>query len=93
MTFIGGFALLAFTVGTHVTAAHLELPAIRDGRAPVVAAVAGGVLLAMAGRVVADLTDTYFEHLTWAGAMWIAGTGVWVLGLAPWWLGIRRSAS
>ncbi len=91
VTFIGGFALLAFTVATHVTAAHLELPDVRDGRAPVVGVVAGAVLAAMVGRVVADLTETYFEHLTWAGAVWIAGTSVWMLGLAPWWLGLRRS--
>jgi hypothetical protein len=89
VTFIGGFGLLAFAVGTHVTAAHLELPAIRDGRAPVVAVVAGTVLAAMVGRLMADVTDTYFEHLAWAGGLWIAGTAVWVLRLVPSWLGLR----
>jgi uncharacterized protein involved in response to NO len=92
VTFIGGFGLLAFTVATHVTAAHLELPALRDGRAPIVAVVAGAVLAAMVGRVVADVTDSYFEHLAWAGVIWIAGTGAWTLALTPWWLGIRRSS-
>jgi uncharacterized protein involved in response to NO len=89
VTFVGGFGLLAFTVATHVTAAHLELPALRDGRSPIVAVVAGGVLAAMVGRVLADITDTYFEHLAWAGIYWIAGTGAWTVALAPWWLGRR----
>jgi len=90
VTFIGGFGLLAFTVATHVTAAHLELPAMRDGRAPLVGVVAAAVLAAMVGRVMADVTDTYFEHLAWAGTIWIAGTGVWTLGLARRWLGSGR---
>lgn len=93
VTFVGGFGLLAFTVATHVTAAHLELPALRDGRAPIVAVVAGAVLAAMVGRVVADITDTYFEHLAWAGVIWIAGTGVWTAALAPWWIGRRTTSS
>ena len=72
LCFGGGLGLLGFAGATHVTAAHLELPAIRDGRAPIVAVVGGAVLAAMVGRVMADVTGTYFEHLTWAGGIWIA---------------------
>ncbi len=90
VTFIGGFGLLAFTVATHVSAAHLDLPALRDGRSPVVAILAVGILLAMSGRVTADATDTYFEHLVAAAVAWIVGTAVWAACLAPAWL--RRDA-
>jgi uncharacterized protein involved in response to NO len=86
VTFIGGFALLAFAVATHVTAAHLELPRLRDGRPPVVAALALALLLATATRVAADATGSYFEHLAVAGALWILGTGLWVARLLPAWL-------
>jgi uncharacterized protein involved in response to NO len=89
VTFIGGFALLAFSVASHVTASHLDLPRLRDGRSPLVAGVAGAVLVAMLGRVTADATQTYFEHLASAGVVWIAGTAVWVAALLPRWLGRR----
>jgi len=85
VTFIGGFALLAFAVATHVTAAHLELPDLRDGRPRVVAVMAGAVLLTMLGRLTADFVATYFEHLATSGIIWIAGTGFWFASLAgPW---------
>jgi hypothetical protein len=91
VTFIGGFGLLAFAVATHVTAAHLELPDIRDGRSPVVAIIAAAVLTAMAGRVIADATGSYFEHLAAAGAVWITGTAIWMTRLAPhWWQEARK---
>jgi uncharacterized protein involved in response to NO len=90
LTFIGGFGLLAISVGTHVTASHCEgLPAIRDGRATIVRVVAGAVLLAAVGRVIADATGTYFEHLAAAALLWIAATSLWVARLLPAWVGRR----
>jgi uncharacterized protein involved in response to NO len=89
VTFIGGFALLALAVATHVTAAHLDLATLRDGRSGLVATVAVTSLLAMAARFIADATHTYFEHLVAAGAIWIAGTGCWMVALLPRWLGRR----
>jgi uncharacterized protein involved in response to NO len=85
VTFIAGFGLLAIAVATHVTASHLSLPELRDGRARTIAVVAGAILIATAGRVTADATATYFEHLAAAGAVWIAGTGVWFVRLLPAW--------
>jgi uncharacterized protein involved in response to NO len=87
VTFIGGFGLLAFAVATHVTAAHLELESIRDGRSRLVAIVAGASLVAMLGRVTADATRTYFEHLAASGAIWIVGSAIWLGTLAPRWFG------
>jgi uncharacterized protein involved in response to NO len=90
VTFIGGFALLALAVATHVTAAHLDLVTLRDGRARVVAVVAVTSLLAMLGRFIADATHTYFEHLAFAGVLWIAGSAYWMATLLPHWLGRRE---
>jgi uncharacterized protein involved in response to NO len=90
VTFIGGFGLLALSVGTHVTASHCEgLPVLRDGRSTFVRVVASAVLLVAGGRVVADLTATYFQHLAVAAALWIAATAVWLARLAPAWIGRR----
>ena len=90
VTFIGGFGLLALAVGTHVTASHCDgLSEIRDGRATIVRVVAGGVIVAAVGRVTADATATYFQHLAAAGAVWIAVTALWVGRLLPAWMGRR----
>lgn len=94
VTFIGGFGLLAIAVATHVTASHCQgVPALRDGRATILRVVAGGVLLAALGRVTADATATYFEHLAAAGAVWIAATALWSARLLPAWMGLTAPAS
>jgi len=90
LTFVGGFALLALSVATHVTASHCGgLAALRDGSAPSVRFVAAAVLLVASGRFVADATATYFEHLALAAVLWIAATAFWVARLLPAWLGRR----
>lgn len=86
VTFIGGFAVLAFGVATHVTASHLELPVLRDGRSPVTAILAVAMVLALGARVVADATQTYFGHLGAAAAVWMVGSAVWMVALLPAWL-------
>jgi hypothetical protein len=86
---VQGIILLALAVATHVTAAHLDLVTLRDGRSWLVALVAVTSLVAMTGRFMADATQTYFEHLTFAGAIWIAGSGCWMAALLPYWLGAR----
>ena len=92
VTFIGGFSLLAISVATHVTASHCEgLAPIRDGRAPIVRIVAGGVLVSALGRVTADTTATYFEHLATAAGVWIVATALWSARLLPAWLAVADS--
>jgi uncharacterized protein involved in response to NO len=75
--FIGGFGLMAFSVATHVILGHLDLTAESFGWPPAVVAMALGILLALAARVVADMSESYFAHLAWAAAVWIAGTAIW----------------
>lgn len=78
--FIGSFSLLAFGVATHVSFGHLGLEELALGRPPAVIALATGVFLALAARVAADVSHTYFAHLGWAAACWIGGSAIW---LAP----------
>jgi hypothetical protein len=40
-------------------------------------------LLAMLARVAADASQTYFEHLGVAAAVWIVGSAVWLAFLGP----------
>jgi len=89
--FIGGFSLLTLGVATHVTLSHLDLPALALGRPPAIVLVGVLVLVAMAARVAADWSDTYFLHLAWAAASWMIATLVWLAFLGPKLL--RRSAS
>jgi hypothetical protein len=48
--------------------------------------VAAGVLIAAVGRLTADATATYFEHLAAVAFVWITATALWVGRLAPAWL-------
>ena len=43
------------------------------------------VLLALVGRLTADATSTYFEHLAAAAFVWIAVTAAWGARLMPAW--------
>ena len=76
------FTTLGLGVATHVSFGHLGLaPSQHGGRT--VAALAAGLLLAMLARLAADWSEAYFQHLGWAAASWIAGTGVWLAVLGP----------
>jgi uncharacterized protein involved in response to NO len=81
--FIGGFALMAFGVATHVALTHLNLETLALGNPPAVAVLGGSIILAMLGRLVADWSATYFEHLGAAAAVWIAGSAVWLAFIGP----------
>jgi uncharacterized protein involved in response to NO len=81
--FIGGFGLMAFGVATHVALSHLGLEALAAGRPPAVAFLGGSFLVALAARLAADVSNTYFDHLGWAAAVWIAGSAVWLAFLGP----------
>jgi len=83
LTFIGGFALLAFAVATHVALGHLGLEAIRDGRPLVVIVVAATFGLATLARVAADASGAYFVHLGWAAGLWLLGSAAWLAVVGP----------
>ena len=81
--FIGGFSLMAFGVATHVALSHLGLDALATGRPRAVVILGLSFLLALAARLAADMSNTYFDHLGWAAAVWIAGSAVWLAFLGP----------
>lgn len=82
--FIGGFSLMAFGVATHVSLSHLpNLERLAVGRPRAVAVLGVTMVLAMLARVAADVTDSYFDHLGWASALWIGGAGAWLAFLGP----------
>ncbi len=83
IVFIGGFALMAFGVATHVSLGHLGLEPLALRRPPAVVALAVGLGLALLARLVADWSDSYFAHLGWAAGCWIAGSAVWLVFFAP----------
>jgi uncharacterized protein involved in response to NO len=81
--FIGGFSLMAFGVATHVALSHLDLPELAAGNPRPVIAFGAAFLLALAARLAADMSHTYFDHLAWAAGMWIAGSVVWIVFFGP----------
>lgn len=81
--FIGGFSLMGFGVATHVSLSHLDLEALALGKPPAVMVLGLSVVLAMLARVAADLSQTYFDHVGWAAALWLVGSAVWLAFLGP----------
>jgi uncharacterized protein involved in response to NO len=81
--FIGGFGLLAFGVGTHVALSHLGMEHLALKRPLAVIVLGAAFLIALAARLAADMSHTYFIHLGWAAAVWIFGTAVWLIWLGP----------
>lgn len=84
IVFIGGFSLMAFGVATHVTLSHLEgLGELALGNPRPVKFLAAAFGCALAARLAADMSDTYFDHLAWAAGLWICGSAVWLVFLGP----------
>jgi hypothetical protein len=82
--FIGGFSLMGFGVATHVSLSHLpNLERLALGRPLAVVVLGVTMVLAMLARVAADFTNSYFDHLGWASALWIGGAAVWLAFLGP----------
>lgn len=81
--FIGGFSLMAFGVATHVSLGHLGMDRLSVGRPPVVIALAAAFLVALMERLAADASEHYFDHLAWAAAAWMLGSGLWLAFFTP----------
>ncbi len=82
--FIGGYSLLCLGVATHVAYAHLpglESLMLTSHRA--VKWTGGLVIVALLGRTAADVSHTYYQHLSSAAAAWIVGSAVWLAFLGP----------
>ncbi len=77
--FIGGFGLLVFAVATHVSLSHLDLQDLASGRPTAVVILAISFGLALAARLAADFSHSYFDHLGWAAGCWLFGSAVWLV--------------
>jgi hypothetical protein len=77
------FTLLIVAVGTRVVLSHGEHPLSRERRSWPIRIGLATLLVAMFARLGAPFApSTYFDHLAWAGMLWIAGMLVWGLYLA-----------
>jgi uncharacterized protein involved in response to NO len=83
IVFIGGFSLMGFAVATHVALNHLGMEAMALRNPPAIIALGAFLLLAMITRLVADMSDAYFLHLTWAALFWLSGAAIWLGFLGP----------
>jgi uncharacterized protein involved in response to NO len=81
--FIGGFAMMAFGVATHVAVSHLDMGELAVSRQPVVIALGAAFLIALGARLAADASEAYFAHLGWAAAIWILGSAAWLAFFGP----------
>jgi len=45
--------------------------------------MAAAFAFALFMRFTADASDTYFQHLGWASAVWIFGSAAWLVFLGP----------
>ncbi|HEU5320508.1 MAG TPA: NnrS family protein, partial [Methylomirabilota bacterium] len=90
--FMGGFTLLILAVGTRVTLSHGGHPLEAERRSWPLRIGIGTGLLALAARVGAGFTqESFFAHLAWASAFWIAGVAFWGGSLVRLILGPRRA--
>jgi len=83
IVFIGGFGLMAFAVATHVAVSHLDLGDLAVGRPWPVVVLGVSFSLALAARLFADASESYFVHLGWAAGCWIVGSALWLVFFAP----------
>src|SRR5215813_121115 len=83
--FIGGFSLLLLAVATRVTLSHGGYSlALERGSWPLRIGLSSG-LAAMLARVGAPFAPfSYFEHLAYAGLLWIGGMLFWGFYLLRW---------
>jgi uncharacterized protein involved in response to NO len=77
------FTVLIVGVGTRVVLSHGGYPLSRERRSWPLRIGLATVLVAMLARLGAPFTpSTYFDHLAWAGMLWMAGMLVWGLYIA-----------
>jgi uncharacterized protein involved in response to NO len=88
--FIGGFSLLILAVATRVTLSHGGHSLALEQRSWPLRIGSTTMLIAMLARVGAPFApSTYFEHLAFAGLLWVAGMLAWGACLLRWILNNR----
>ena len=78
LLFVGGFSLLILAIGTRVTLSHGGQDLSAEKRSWPLRIGLTLALIATLARVGAPFASTtYFNHLMWAGLLWIAGMACW----------------
>ncbi len=84
VTFIGGFALMAFAVAAHVTLAHGGYKRLVSGRPWPVPLIGASFLAAVALRALVDADPArFFAWLGAAAVAFLAGTVLWAVLVIP----------
>lgn len=85
LTFIGGFSLMTFAVGTMVVLSHAGAAARLTRPLWVLWIVAAGVGLAIVGRVAADWLPSLYQRLIGIAACgWLAAAAAWLAFVLSW---------
>ncbi len=86
MVFIGGFALLALSIGIHVSLAHGGAQQPVKGRPWHVSVIGVLILLSLVFRLLVDIDRShYFIWLGAASAAFLMATIFWIFLVLPWW--------
>jgi uncharacterized protein involved in response to NO len=93
LSFIGGFSLLVFAVGAHVTFMHTGHEALAERRPWPIAVVGALTVAAMLARATAERlwSAHYFGALATAASLWLIAAVIWAAYLAPMLLPRRRA--
>lgn len=84
ITFIGGFSLMTFAVGSMVVMSHAGQGERLNAPLWVLYAVAVGIILALLNRLAVGLfPDFYFQILGFSAICWIMGAWAWLIFMVP----------
>lgn len=78
--FIGSVSLMIFTVATRVTLSHGNHNSTPEKRSASLTVMLIVFCLSLLARLSVPLTNHYFEHLAYAGALWILAALIWCAG-------------
>jgi uncharacterized protein involved in response to NO len=78
LLFVGGFSLLILAIGTRVTLSHGGHDPVAEQRSwPLRIGLTLGLIATLARIGAPFASATYFDHLMWAGLLWIVGMICW----------------
>lgn len=89
VSFIGGFSLMTFSVGSMVIMSHSGAGQRLQGHLWILWVVAAGIAMAVIKRLaVIAYPNSYFQFLGWASGMWMAAAWAWLCFMIPYLLRI-----
>lgn len=83
LIFMSGFGLLTLLVASRVTLAHGGYALELESSSRIYAATSILIILAALTRFTAVWTDSYFQHLAYAAAVWVIALAAWSIFFIP----------